>query len=520
MALPPELEKKISLARTDRSRHQSQINEFLRMADPTRPRIGDNDTGVSQSTDRSQEADDRFDTTMEEVYEDFASDLLGRVMPRETDWLTYEPAEAIPDEVKRAIEDPLKARSKKIFDTIRASNFYDEAAAEWAMDQAHGTSATVIQDPGAGQPIECEAIPPGQLLIVRGSKGLNFRARECFWEIGEAVAFWPNYEWPEKLKKAAANKNTRAERKRVILGATLIPTPADERWLWQVCVDDMLVHEETVEGCGSCPILVTRWRTHSSSAWGIGPLRKAVPDARTLDQERYLVLKNLGKIVDPVVSYEDDNLTDPDAGVGPGMWLPRMPGSKAPEAIGIESRMDLAYFEQAGLQDSIRRAGYQDGPRQRGKTPPTLGQWTDEKAEQGRRMEIPTGKLYKEGVVAVVERFEYLLVKRGTIEAAIPSGEGVVKVRPLNPLARQQDYEKVTTATQLLQTGNQTFGPQVMGALIDGAETFKNMKKALSDDLVVVREGAEASTLLNAALGADPTQQGGAQPPPDAGPGQ
>jgi hypothetical protein len=71
------------------------------MADPTRPRIGDD---ISSRRPQS-EADDRFDTTLEEVAEDFASDLLGRLMPRQGSWLIYEPEDATADEVKTAIED-------------------------------------------------------------------------------------------------------------------------------------------------------------------------------------------------------------------------------------------------------------------------------------------------------------------------------------------------------------------------------------------------------------------------------
>lgn len=514
MQIPTELQRKIAKAREVRGRVQCQINEYLRMADPTRPRIGDD---IKNPTARNAEADDRYDTTLEEVGEDFASDLIDRLMPRKSNWLQYEAEQGLPPETKAQLDAPLAARSDAIFAAVRKSNFYDEAVGEWALDQGHGTSAVYIVDPGAAQPFYCEAIPPHQLLLLRGSRGLSFKGRECAWEIGEAVAFWPQYKWTQRQRTDAADEKKSCLPVLMTETATLIPFPGEERWKWRVTADKELVHEAVLIGRGSCPIIASRWRTHSASPWGIGPMLKSVPDARTLDQERYLVLKNLGKVVDPPVSYEDDGVTSYDDGVSPGDWIPRAPNSKAPEPIVTESRMDLAYFEEQGLQDKIRRSGYQAGPRQRGKTPPTLGQWMDEKAEQGRRLQMPTGKLYAEGVIAICDRFEYLLIQAGKIDPAIKVGQSEVRVRPLNPLARQQDFEEVQVATQLLSTGNSTFGPQVMGALIDGAQTFANLQKKLNDKLIVVRTGDQANTLLESALGVNVDASGG-QPAAAAAP--
>lgn len=512
MAIPADLQSRIAKARLDRSGRQSQINRFLRFADPSKPRVGDS---LTTPTDRGDEVDDLFDTTLQEVYEDFGSDLIGRLMPRHSDWLTYAPLGSLADEEKKQIEKPLLMRSTSIFEAIRASNFYDEAAGEWALDQGHGTSGLMIVDPGKGQPVFCEAIPPHQLLIGRGARGLNFKARESAWEVGEAVAYWPRYNWPAKLKADAEHKTRRCRIVTVIEAASLIPTPAGERWRWQVVVDNQVVFEQELRGTGSCPIIASRWRTHAASAWGLGPLLKTVPDALTLDQERFLVLKNLGKVVDPPTMYDDDGVLNPEGGVGAGMWIPRLPGSKVDRLE--PGRIEAAYYEQGGLQDGIRRAGFQSGPRQRGKTPPTLGQWMDEKAEEGRRLEMPTGKLYSEGVIAIVQRFEYLLTKRGDIDPfiEIEGRDKPVQVRPLNPLSRQQDFEEIQTAQQLLQFGNAVFGPQVMAAFVDGAATLDEMRKRLNDKMIVVREAEMVDPLLRGVLGQPGAGEGLETLPPE-----
>src|SRR5690606_838827 len=153
-------------------------------------------------------------------------------------------------------------------------------------------------------------------------------------------------------------------------------------------------------------------------------------------------LKNLGRQVDPVTVYDDDGVLNPEGGIGAGMWLPRLPGSKIDQLDA--GQIEIAYYEQGKLQDAVRRAGFQSGPRQEGKTPPTAFQWREQQVEEGRRLEQPTGKLYEEGVIAILNRVEFLLTQRGAIEPLVQAGKQAIRVRPLSPLAKQQDSEKLS----------------------------------------------------------------------------
>ena len=478
---------------------QALINGYLALVDPVRPRIGDS---VDKPVNRESEVDDLFSTEMADTAFDFGSDIIARIMPRDRDWLTYETVETLPDEIKVQIEEPLKLRTKKIFDAIRASNLYDEGLSEWSLDMGHGTGGLMITDPGFGQADYVEAIAPHQLLIVRGARGLRFKGRECAWTLAEALAYWPNYDWPPEFRKRAADDKDGC--KRVIVGeyATRIPDPGDERWKWQVVVDGHLAYEQELKGRGSCPIIVSRWRTIQSTAWGLGPLLPAVPNGRVLDQVSYLMLKSLGKNVDPPFFYDDDGTLNFDAGLTPGSAIPREKGSRI-DFWEPSSRLDVGYFQEAKLEDKVRRAGFQAGPRQRGLTPPTAFQWADEKAEEGRRLEMPTGKLYAEAVLSIVERFEFMLMERGAIDELIPV-EGraeAIRARPQNPLARQQDYESVQTTLQLLNGANAAFGPQATAAEVDVRGTLEKMKSKTNDQNLVLRPKQQADEYMRGVLG-------------------
>jgi hypothetical protein len=131
----------------------------------------------------------------------------------------------------------------------------------------------------------------------------------------------------------------------IVEAATLIPDPGGSGGSGASASTTSWCFDVEISGRGSCPILVTRWRTFSTSAWGVGPGLKCLPDAMTLNQERKLILKNLGKIVDPPIAYDDDGVLNPEGGIGPGDWIPRMPGSKV-EQLKQEGNIEAAYYEQ------------------------------------------------------------------------------------------------------------------------------------------------------------------------------
>lgn len=514
MALPPELVKRIAAAKTDRARHQDAINDFLRLADPVRPRIGD-----SGSMNRTDEADELYDDTLQQVAEDFASDTLHRAMPRDSDWVKYEPTEALPEEVRVQLAEPLAVRTKKIFAALRGSNFYSEAGGEWAMDLGHGTAAMTCNDYGAGEPLCFEGVGPHQLLIERGAKGmLSFKGREFQMPLEEAFAQWgENANWPAKLRDQVRQPSTKRKVVTCIEAATRVYDPGDEKWLWQVCVDGNVIVEENLVGVGSCPIIVTRWRSVSTTAWGMGALRKALANGKSLDQVAYLRLKHMGRACDPPFFYDDDGVLNPEGGIGPGMAIPRLPGSKVDFAETAD--LSTAYYEAGQLQDSIRRAGFQSGPRQEGLTPPTAFQWREQQIEEGRRLEQPTGKLYEEGVIAILNRIEYLLTKRGEIDEIVSAGKQAIRVKAMNPLARQQDGEKMQNAANLLNIARSTFGDQALAATVDVVETFAKMKAAIDDEIIVVRAADKADEMMRGVLGS-PGQQPGLETAPGAGGGQ
>jgi hypothetical protein len=177
-------------------------------------------------------------------------------------------------------------------------------------------------------------------------------------------------------------------------------------------------------------------------------------------------LKNLDKTVDPPMSYEDDGVVNLDTGVAPGMWVPRAVGSKAPEPLESKGKFDVAWVQADDLISSIKRAHYQDEPNQRGKTPPTAEQWADESARRMRRMGTPAANLVQELQYPIIERFGYLLVKRGVL-LPIQLNGNAISLNPISPLLRAQEMEEVVRADRTIEMFEARFGPQAANVVFD-----------------------------------------------------
>jgi hypothetical protein len=226
-----------------------------------------------------------------------------------------------------------------------------------------------------------------------------------------------------------------------------------------------IIFAETYRGKGSCPMYVARWSRDPTTAYGVGPTYRCLPDIKTLNHVKFLQLKNLDKTVDPAMSYEDDGVVNIDQGIDPGTWVPRAVGSKAPEAMESKAKFDVSWVQADDLISSIKRAHYQDEPNQRGRTPPTAEQWRDEAMRRMRRMGTPAANLVEELQYPIVTRFGYLLARRGRLPKVELNGQEVA-LSPISPLLRAQEMEDVVRADQTLERFAQLFGPQALNVAV------------------------------------------------------
>ncbi|MFC5373976.1 portal protein [Brevundimonas faecalis] len=492
--------QRIDAARMDRDRHECWLNETLRLAAPTYRRLNQ----VSAPQDRAAEEDDQFDNELELVGEDFASDMISTFTPQHERWVTFEPAEDLTEGQRREIAPQLTTYGDAVFAEIERSNYYD-AAQECFLFWGVSAMAMAVSDLGPMNALHFQPIEIPALLMERGPDGsVTGKWRDMELTPAEQHMLW-GVAFPNDFPDPAATKRNRKEK--VIEGCDRDwSTPGVERWNYRIIVNRKVRVTLTWEGAGSCPIIACRFRQQADSAWGPGPFKKATPRARVLDELGYLNLKGLNRTIDPAFSYEEDGLANFDGGMEPGQGYARAPQSKAPEAFLPDVRFDASFFQAEEMRKSIKRSAYQDRPEQVAGTPPTLGQWMDERAWNTRRKELPRDRCVREWVLPIIERVAWILAQRGVLPEIKLKGGRIVNVRPISPLSKAKDLEDISITGQVLSMASNIGAALQIGVPIDAKATMENLIATAKERHIVLlsdEQIAAAEAVASAKNGVD-----------------
>lgn len=473
-----KVSKMIACAETDRNRHIRRIEDCYKYGLPWRHKSNQN-----QPVDQ---LDEIFDEELMTILEDFSADMLNTFTPQKSEWVDPKPVVTLDAGATKQIAEALQKYKRTIFDEMARSNLY-QALQEAYLDLGPGTMSLVVLDLDPTLPIHCEALPSVDLLLNRGAYGRidgewRKRRRLC----SEVAEMWPD----------ARDRNGNAYDEDAVTEHDVIDgvyrdhkVKSDETWHYIVMVDGHIAYRETYKGKGSNPFITARWARDATTAWGVGPTYRSMPAYKTLNHLRYLGLKNYDRTVDPPVSYESDGVMNVEHGVEPGTWVPRSPGSVAPEVMESKRQLDVEIFQIDEVRASIRRAHYQDRPEQQGKTPPTATQWADEAAERARRMGTPATNLVMELQYPLFYRFAYLLTKRGKLPP-VKLDNNTIALEPISPLLRAQEQEEVVRLDKFAEMIGLRFGPEMANLIIN---TF------VYADRLAQRLGIPADTVRNEA---------------------
>lgn len=475
-----EMKRRLGLARKDRERRAPLINEVLRLSMPHRRRVGEDQERAISEDDVS----DILDGTMAEAVEDFASDMMAKFTPPSEPWVLMQPTVALNPAQRKQIKDELSSAIEWFWEDIGQSSFYD-AAYECYHDLSAGIMGICRKDYGSTQPVAWEPVQPAAILLDQGPNcSIDGRWTEFTMEKRLWTANYGRIKLPAKYATAKPDCKLK-----VVDGTHRVwEQKGYAQYRRVIMVDGILVWEKFLKGEGSVQLIAARWRSDSGSAYGVGPAWKACPPQRVLNEITALTLAQLHKIVDPAVAYSDDGTANiEDSGVDAGDWINLGEGFET-QIMESKGRFDVSFFVQEDMRSQVRRALYQDGPEQKGKTPPTREQWVDERMASEQRFEVPRGKLFREWTIPVVKSHLWQRMQHGIMPPIQLDGRTII-LAPVSGQARARAFEKVAKGERVMQSIVQLM-PNKSDVLIDGAATVDNMKRLLDDEVVVLRDDA------------------------------
>lgn len=434
-----------------------------------------------------------FISLPEEMATDLAGDIITYFTPAEVRWASYEVITDVQEDMADQVLELVKDREDKLFTLIQASN-YNDMAPQWGFEAAsHGTAAIWVEASHIAMPIHCEAVLPHELLLTPGHRGFldRFREKTVLASTLNALFAGAGYDLSEPRIKAKMEKPGATVK--VCWGYWLDwEDPGNPMWLSEVTVDGIRVSpEKQLVGpiTGACPLLVGRFNPQAGKPWGRGAGRKALPDMRVLDKMDETVLSGLDQSLLNTIIYPSDGFLDLENGIVAGTAIPagRSFDKNQIADLSRNVNVDQGWFAEDRIEDRIRRAFYQDGPRQRGETPPTAAQWLDERRRVQQRLGKPSAPLWSELILPMIQRFEFLGVQLGEMPDAITHNGRAISVTPISPLQKAQNQDKVMVTRSNLELAAMTFG-ESLPQVIDMPTTLRNIVRASGDELTAINE--------------------------------
>lgn len=511
--LAKEANRRLADARAQKALSRPDLQEAYFF---TRPRLSYYVDSTNRNTRRNSDQADELATGIgAEVSEDFATEAKAAFFPQGTNWVVSEPSKVDLVDLEAAeigdIEEAAKERDELIFSAIRSSNFEAELGMVLDPHLSVGTVAWWIDKPANTKPIKVKPIAPRELefnVEEDGSVGDRFRIRHTKGE--KLGSILPGIAIPEEVQaKIRRNQNSVIE---VVWCFWRDWSDIEnDKWVHVILVDKCAVHRQDLEGEGCLPLIVARISPDPDFAWGWGPSIKSLQEYRVLDTLTASTQDRADIATNPPIYYPDDGVMDFEGGIESGKAYPKRPGGSAKDigSLYFPGDADLGFYTAGDLERRIRRKHFADYPEQKGDTPPTATQWTDEMLRAQRRIGTPGHKFWQEGPYAIYRRYEWLLEKDGKIESVkLPNGEALTLVAN-NPATQAADNQKLQTGVQVLNIAKNYF-PETSAAAIDERATIENIQKLAKDEVIVLRDEAETQELLGQILGA--AQEAGALP--------
>jgi hypothetical protein len=460
----------------------------------------------SDKTEGSQKLDRVFDGTAIEAVQRFASRFQSQLTPPFQTWAVLSDGPLVPQEKKEQVRTQLQTINKQLFAAIHASNF-DHMIGEVYLEGAISTAGMLILEGDDSSPLLMQAVPNYQFATDDGPMGSvdgAFRRWEA--PVREIEETWTDAELPEDLARIGRDTpeqkvkleegtfyDSRAKKYAYVVwwkgGAKAEPHKIVERWY------------------NEHPWVFFRWTKVAGEAMARGPALYVLPDIKTLNKVKELVLKNASLSVAGVWTAVDDGVINPDTiQITPGAVV-EIGAQGNLQALQTGGRFDVSQFIIDDLQMTIKRALFDN------QLPPDAGPVRSPTEIMERVKELqeetgaPFGRISHEFIRPLLQRCLNILVRKGIIQIpgadpAAPTPElkidGLsVAIEITSPLARVQQMNDVDGVVNWLQISSFAGQEAVMGSVkVEDIPPWFADK--LGIDLKLVRSESERAELQKA----------------------
>jgi len=400
-----------------------------------------------------------FDATAINSTQRFANRIQSALFPPYREWCTLEPGNEIPRERRSEIREALEIYTGRMFDVIRQTNF-DLAMSEFLLDLCVGTAVMLVQPGDADAPVRFVPVPQYLVSLEEGPHGTVDNVYRKLRLRGEAISRqWPDAQIPEDLQRKIDQK---PDEEIDLVEATVFNVDEDTYCYHLIWPKDKV--ELVYRTMNVSPWIVARFMKVPGEVYGRGPLCTALPDIKTLNKVKELVLKNASLAVAGVYTAADDGVLNPQTiQITPGAIIPvaRNGGPQGESLRPLRSATDFN-TSQLVINDlvmNIKKMLYDDSLPPDNMSARSATEIVQRMKELSQNLGSAYGRLITEAMTPIVRRVLYVMDEVGLIDLPLSVDGLEVKVVPTSPLAQTQNMEDLEKVLQFGQIAAQ-FGMQ------------------------------------------------------------
>jgi hypothetical protein len=340
---------------------------------------------------------------------------------------------------------------------------------------------------------------------------------------GESIARqWPDAEIPTELQRRIDDKPTEDVE---LLEATIFDQKRGD-YCYHV-IDKISKVEIVYRRRKSSPWVISRYMKVAGEIYGRGPLMTALPDIKTLNKTKELLLKNASLAVSGVYTAADDGVLNPNTvRIVPGAIIPvaRNGGPQGPalQALPRSGDFNVTQLVINDLVQNIKRILLDESLPPDNMSARSATEIVERMKELAQNLGSAFGRLINETMIPLVAKILEVMDEKGLIDMPLRVNGLEVKVTPVAPLAMAQNMEEVNAIMQYMQL-MQGFGTDGQLAIkTDAAVDFIGDKLGVpasvrntAPERAVLMEELQAQQATMAMAQAQAMQQG-AMPPEGA----
>ena len=450
--------KEAAAAWTDKRNWEPLHRQVYEFALPQRNPYYSGDASVRPTGGQSKQ-DRVFDATLANATVKLANRLQSELCRPGTKWAKFTLGKLLEGKVPPEAVSDLERIEEAVFAAMHISSF-DTAINEWFLNLAcPGTAVMGVLEGGGQMPVDYVCIPEAQCAFREGPNGQIWGVyRKHRMMVALIKDTWTEAKVPAKLLEQTKDEPDAD----VELDECLYFDRLDNRWWYSVIWKDggtdakggeRLVERFYVDGYW----VVARWLKAPGETHGRGPAIQALPDAKTLNKLKELLLMNASLAVKGVWLVRNDSVISPGTvTVRPGAHIPVRNIDQAMKRLDVYSDLQLAQLIVEDLVSSINQAMLNKS------LPPETGavrsatEIVQRLKELQQDLGAPLGRIITEGLMMIMRLTLGVLGRAGVIPLA-PNGQTLpldganIKLELRSPLVQTQNLADVEATVQWLE---------------------------------------------------------------------